>query len=1223
MKFQDFTHLYPLSKTLRFELKPIGKTLDHIESKNFLHQDKQRAEDYKKVKKIIDKYHKAYIEKCLADFDLRYDNFGKRDSLSEYYECIKNAQSSNGAILEKIQANLRKQISKHLQKSDEFKRIDKKELFTEDLPNFVAPEDQKLISEFKNFTTYFSGFHQNRQNMYSEEAKSTAIAYRLINENLPKFIDNINIFDKIKQISELADCLEDLRADFNISAISDMFDLSYFNFVLTQKQIELYNAIIGGRSEGEVKIKGLNEYINLYNQSHKDAKLPKFKVLYKQILSDREQLSWLPEKFESDDELLRAVKEYYETVEDPIENLKVLLESIGTYDLDGIFLRNDLQLTHISKRLFGDWSKIQAAIIEDLKQVRKQKKSEDGEKYEEELKKLYKKQGSFSIGYVNKVAELKADSYFSSLDAVNTEEIQQDDIFTRTKKAYADVELLLQNTYPEHKKLMQNKDDVAAIKAFLDALLELLHYVKPLLGTGEEPDKENRFYGDFMQIWDQLNLLTPLYNKVRNYVTRKPYSVEKIKLNFESSQLLGGWDKNKERDCLAVVLRKNGNYYLGIMDKANNKVLDHFPCDGDCYEKMEYKLLPGANKMLPKVFFSKSRIDEFSPSEEVLSIYDTGAFKKGVNFNLQSCHKLIDFYKAAIAKHEDWNKFEFNFSSTESYNDISGFYREVEEQGYKLTFQPISTSYIDSLVDEGKLYLFQIYNKDFSAYSKGTPNMHTLYWRMLFDERNLRDVVYQLNGGAELFYREHSINSQRPTHPANVTIKNKNTQNSKSESCFTYDLIKNRRYTVDKFQFHVPITLNFKGSGGDNINSLVRRYLHSAENPHIIGIDRGERNLLYVVVIDSQGRICKQISLNEICNSHNGNTYKTNYHDLLDKREQERLIERQSWQAIEGIKELKEGYLSQVVHKVAQLMIEYEAIVVLEDLNMGFMQSRQKVEKSVYQDFERMLINKLNYLVDKKADPMVAGGLLNAYQLTSKFDSFKKLGKQSGFLFYVPAWNTSKIDPSTGFVNLINLRYENKDKAKGLFDKFDSIRYNESKDWFEFDLDYANFSNKAADTRTNWTICTYGSRIETFRNSAKNSQWDNREINLTEEFKALFAKHDVDIRGNLKEAIVQQSSASFFEQLMRLLRLTMQMRNSVTGTNIDYIISPVTNSDGSFFDSRNGDPALPQDADANGAYNIARKGLLMIEQLKQSDDPNALRFDLSNNRWLQFAQRDK
>ena len=66
------------------------------------------------------------------------------------------------------------------------------------------------------------------------------------------------------------------------------------------------------------------------------------------------------------------------------------------------------------------------------------------------------------------------------------------------------------------------------------------------------------------------------------------------------------------------------------------------------------------------------------------------------------------------------------------------------------------------------------------------------------------------------------------------------------------------------------------------------------------------------------------------------------------------------------IEELKEGYLSQVIHKITQLMVKYHAIVVLEDLNMGFMRGRQKVEKQVYQKFEKMLIDKLNYLVDKK-----------------------------------------------------------------------------------------------------------------------------------------------------------------------------------------------------------------------------------------------------------------
>ena len=81
--------------------------------------------------------------------------------------------------------------------------------------------------------------------------------------------------------------------------------------------------------------------------------------------------------------------------------------------------------------------------------------------------------------------------------------------------------------------------------------------------------------------------------------------------------------------------------------------------------------------------------------------------------------KLIDWFKDAINRHEDWKNFNFNFSPTESYEDMSGFYKEVELQGYKVTFQKISENLINSLVDSGKLYLFQIYNKDFAEKSTG------------------------------------------------------------------------------------------------------------------------------------------------------------------------------------------------------------------------------------------------------------------------------------------------------------------------------------------------------------------------------------------------------------------------------------------------------------------------------------------------------------------------
>jgi CRISPR-associated protein Cpf1 len=363
-----------------------------------------------------------------------------------------------------------------------------------------------------------------------------------------------------------------------------------------------------------------------------------------------------------------------------------------------------------------------------------------------------------------------------------------------------------------------------------------------------------------------------------------------------------------------------------------------------------------------------------------------------------------------------------------------------------------------------------------------------------------------------------------------------------------------------------------------------------------------------------------QLSLNTIENKYNGESYPTDYHNLLSKREGDRMKARQSWQTMESIKELKEGYLSQVIHKISELMIKYNAIVVLEDLNMGFKRGRQKVEASVYQKFEKMLIDKLNYLADKKKNPKELGGVLNAYQLTSKLDSFQKLGKQCGFLFYIPAWNTSKIDPVTGFVNLFDTRYETREKAKVFFGKFDSIHYNNNKDWFEFVFDYNKFTTKAEGTRTHWTLCTCGKRIETFRDEKQNSNWTSHEIDLTEKFKEFFAKYDIDIHTNLKEAITQQNSADFFKELLYLLKLTLQMRNSVTGTDVDYMQSPVADEEDNFYNSEMCDDSLPKNADANGAYNIARKGLWIIQKIKESDNLKKLKLAITNKEWLQFAQ---
>jgi len=937
-------------------------------------------------------------------------------------------------------------------------------------------------------------------------------------------------------------------------------------------------------------------------------------------------------------------------------SLVKLLKGLKEFDLNGVFLKNDLSLTEISQKMFGDWGIIQKALDKwYAEKYYEGKLKPESEKYQEEMKKYFRNRDSYSIQFLNECLLLldqnyhkKIEDYFAGLGDFGDEEKKSGNLFEKYKNLYQSISSLLVEPYDENKDLSQNQKDVEKIKGFLDAIKSIQWFVKPLHGQGDEAEKDDKFYGEFSALCSILDNITPLYNKVRNYMTQKPYSTEKIKLNFENSYFLNGWAQDYETKA-GLLFIKDGNYYLGI----NNKKLSVEEKESI---KKNYQLSPAKriildfqkpdNKNIPRLFI-RSKGENFAPAvnkynlpiNRIIDVYDKGKFKtefRKVNEEEyeKSLHALIDYFKEGFTKHESYKHYPFSWKETSKYKDIAEFYKDVEVSCYQIFEENINWDILMDFVDKGKLYLFQIYNKDFSPYSKGTPNLHTIYWKMLFDEKNLQNVVYKLNGQAEVFFRKSSIKNENIiVHKANQSIENKNSLNKKAESVFDYDIIKDRRYTMDKFQFHVPITMNFKAEGLNNINQKVNEAIKESEENHVIGIDRGERHLLYLTLIDSKGRIKEQYSLNEIINTYNGETYRTNYHDLLDRKEGDRDEARKNWKTIETIKELKEGYLSQVIHKIAELIVKYNAIVVLEDLNFGFMRGRQKVEKQVYQKFEQMLIDKLNYLVDKKKPINEMGGSLNAYQLTNKFESFQKLGKQSGFLFYIPAWNTSKMDPVTGFVNLFSLKYENMEKAKTFFGKFDSIRYNARNNWFEFSFDYLNFTNKAEGTKTNWVVCTNKTRVETFRNPEKNSSWDNREILLTDEFVHLFDANKIEWKSGecVKENIVNQTDKSFFEKLLHLLKLTLQMRNSITNTEIDYLISPVANEQGEFYDSREElakgkDSAnrwksvLPVDADANGAYNIARKGLWAIEQIKKAEDLKKVKLAISNKEWLSYVQ---
>lgn len=81
------------------------------------------------------------------------------------------------------------------------------------------------------------------------------------------------------------------------------------------------------------------------------------------ILSDRESVSFLQDKFDNSQEVLNAIKEYYhanlisypssekEDTENVLERIKELLANLSSNNLSQIYIRNGKAITDISQAL--------------------------------------------------------------------------------------------------------------------------------------------------------------------------------------------------------------------------------------------------------------------------------------------------------------------------------------------------------------------------------------------------------------------------------------------------------------------------------------------------------------------------------------------------------------------------------------------------------------------------------------------------------------------------------------------------------------------------------------------------------------------------------------------------------------------------------------------------------------------------------------------------------
>ena len=228
----EFTNLYSLSKTLRFELRPIAETKENIEKGKFLESDKKKSEDYKDVKKIIDNYHKYFIDDVLKNATFDWKKL--EEAIREY-----SKNKSDDFAVENEQKKLREEILKLFTSDKRYKALTAatpKDLFDTILPKWFGEKSNPDLNEaaletFQKFTSYFTGFQENRKNVYSAEPIPTAVPYRIVNDNFPKFLQNISIFktiqEKCPQVIE--DVEKELSSYLGKEKLADIFTLESFN----------------------------------------------------------------------------------------------------------------------------------------------------------------------------------------------------------------------------------------------------------------------------------------------------------------------------------------------------------------------------------------------------------------------------------------------------------------------------------------------------------------------------------------------------------------------------------------------------------------------------------------------------------------------------------------------------------------------------------------------------------------------------------------------------------------------------------------------------------------------------------------------------------------------------------------------------------------------------------------------------------------------------------
>ena len=1220
--FKEFTNLEKTTKTIKMSLIPQGKTLEYLHKQGILDDAVEQNQKKNALKEYISDYYRYIIDNIL---DAEYlKQYVKTDYLKMMHLNIRGNYKEVTDEKINVYEALIKQLATAFSKHPLSKKTEPKLLITKILTEYYKNNEDalELLDYFSNKTTRMKTFIDTKNKIFEDEEKAGNLVTRIMKDNMPKYMNNYNIYCRfIEMLYSGKMAYKEAENDFNelcnyLSAKE--IDISPENYIsyMKQKGIELYNTVLGGVSlENGSKIKGLNEIINTHNQKcvKKEDKLSLFTPLYKQIMAKTSTFSAIDNNpLKSHKELAKAVTEYSNFVADNKAIIIDLLTQMDKYDASGVYI-NKSAFGNISNFLFKKAYIIYNAIENEYDDARSDvKKNKD---YNDAKKKALNAINAYSLQKLNDLiyayAPDQADItvYYHSITSLMDKFEMDYEVF----KDFKDV------------NYRTNNEAIMSVKTVLEDLLAINRMLKTLSPNAVYENIDVDFYSKLEECQDIMSDAYKIYNKARNFITKKDFDNKSIQVDFNFNTFMQGWASMTNNG--ATILMKDDKYYLAVLNTSERKSLTDAPAGKkDSYKIMQYKNLDVV-KQLPRIYVAQVKqflgdYPEFTERHaEVAAISAKKKSNKNYKYTYEDQQTLISYYHDVLIGTGMVNQYGIDMMKAEEYTGATTngyplveFFNDIQRQVYSIEFNNIDAGYVDRLVEEGRIFLFQIYNKDFSSSSYGNPSLFTLYWKALFDERNLANPVYQLLGNGVVTYRKKSIDNPF-VHKKGEKVLSKTEAAVNKERVFEYDIIKNKRYTYNHFEMHITININ---KNGDNLstaqfNRMVDEYIQkNHDDMHVIGLTRGNKNLIYYTVTDLKGKVVEHGSLNKLQIGNVNNQKTVDYFQKLADREKEIEIDQKTWQSEYSIKDLKTGYVSQVIPKVCDLMIKYNAILVLEDLSGDLKIKGKSLEKGIYTDFENAILSKLNlYINDKNFNHNTLGSVFNGYQLTPLLETKGNMNPQQGFVFFVNVGNTENMDPSTGFVDKLGY-YENRKKDLRKYLRcITDITYKNG--LYYFKIDYSQ--NSTIDTKgvaTKWTLNSNGIRYYYYRNKDTNNKWKAEEVKITDRFTEIFDEYGIDINSNILDQIYEVDKLDLYQKFAQNLKLMLKYNNSMDGNN--FYISPV---DGSIFNKEQVDP------DFISSYNIARKGTMIMERILNADMsgkklPSSL---MTTEEWVDYSNK--